>query len=300
MNGVEGKRVADRAEILESALDALAEGAALASVDGRMVFWNQAAEMITGYRSSDVIGMSVRHSLEAFVIGGAGQWLRATDIGTSNDRGSMVRIRHARGYEVPVLARVMILRDGMGTRIGSGVLFHPADNIDALPHGESSDDAKISESQTQLEDRLARLHEDFNRGDLPLGVLWITVDQAADLRRSHGSRACEAMLEAIEKTLAKGLKPTEDIGRWGESEFLVVSHERNAAALADHAQVLAGLARTAEFRWWGDRVSLTVSIGAAQAERGEGLCGLLERAQSAMLASIHAGGNHISRAQRKG
>jgi chemotaxis protein MotA len=30
--------------------------------------------------------------------------------------------------------------------------------------------------------------------------------------------------------------------------------------------VLAGLARTADFRWWGDRVSLTVSIGAAQAD----------------------------------
>ena len=26
--------------------------------------------------------------------------------------------------------------------------------------------------------------------------------------------------------------------------------------LAAHAQMLAGLARTADFRWWGDRLSL--------------------------------------------
>jgi GGDEF domain-containing protein len=68
--------------------------------------------------------------------------------------------------------------------------------------------------------------------------------------------------------------------------------------LAAHAQVLAGLARTADFRWWGDRISLTVSIGAAQAAPSETLAQLLERAQEAMAASIDAGGNHITSAAR--
>jgi len=291
--------VADRAEILESALDALVEAAALADVDGKLVLWNRAAELITGHRAGELIGKGVRHLLEVLVVGGAGQWIRTTDINTPRDRGNVVRIRHALGYEVPALARVVVLRDGTGTRIGSGVFFHAANNIDALPHGESNEDGKISDTQTQLEDRLARLHEDFQRDDLPLGVLWITVDQAADLRRSHGRRACEEMLGTMERTLASGLKPTEEIGRWGDDEFLVLSHERNAAALAVHAQMLAGLARTAEFRWWGDRISLTVSIGSAQAEPCETLSTLLERAQAAMITSIHAGGNHISRARGK-
>jgi GGDEF domain-containing protein len=68
--------------------------------------------------------------------------------------------------------------------------------------------------------------------------------------------------------------------------------------LAVHAQVLAALARTADFRWWGDRISLTVSIGAAQAchNQNEGLAHLLERAQGAMESSIHAGGNCITSA----
>lgn len=105
------------------------------------------------------------------------------------------------------------------------------------------------------------------------------------------------MLEKVERTLAVGLKPAEEVGRWGEDEFLILSHEHNPAMLAAHAQMLAGLARTTDFRWWGDRASLTVSIGAAQAERGEELRQLLERAQSAMLASVHAGGNHVTAAK---
>jgi PleD family two-component response regulator len=101
------------------------------------------------------------------------------------------------------------------------------------------------------------------------------------------------MIEKVQQALAKGLRPTEKLGRWGDDEFLVISHERSPEMLASHAQALAGLARTADFRWWGDRVSITVSIGAAQAEQAGTLADLLGRAKAAMLSSFHEGGNHI-------
>jgi GGDEF domain-containing protein len=66
--------------------------------------------------------------------------------------------------------------------------------------------------------------------------------------------------------------------------------------LAQHAQVLAGLARTADFRWWGDRISLTVSIGVAQAQLPMTLAEVLERAKAAMFSSYQAGGNRIASA----
>ena len=105
-------------------------------------------------------------------------------------------------------------------------------------------------------------------------------------------------LEKVQHALAQGLRPAEEMGRWGEDEFLIISHERTPEMLAAHAQALAGLARTADFRWWGDRVSLTVSIGAAQAEQSEDelLPQLLERAQKAMEDSMRAGGNRITAA----
>ena len=90
------------------------------------------------------------------------------------------------------------------------------------------------------------------------------------------------MLEKVRHALAQGLRPAEEMSRWGDDEFLVVAHERSAEMLAAHARTLAGLARTADFRWWGDRVSLTVSIGAAQAagSDAETLAQLLERARA--------------------
>jgi diguanylate cyclase (GGDEF)-like protein len=198
------------------------------------------------------------------------------------------------GHDVPAIARITALQDGLGNRIGKLVVFHPAESLDALPHGETGESSSVAASQADMEDRLAAEFEDFSRGGPPFGVLWITIDQAHELRKTHGAGACEAMFEKVQRTLAHGLRPAEELGRWGEDEFLVVSHERTPEMLAAHAQMLAGLARTADFRWWGDRVSLTVSIGAAQADQGDTLAQLLLRAQSAMISSIHAGGNHIS------
>ena len=296
MNGVEGLWTVDRMELLESALDSMAEGFALADHDGRLALWNRAAETITGFASAETVGHSVREMLDALVVGGARHWIRQPDAVSAQGCGWPLRVRHKVGHEVPIVARVLPLRDGLGARIGTGVVFHPAEVLDALPHGELVEDSNIRKSQVEIEDRLAAMHEDFIRSDTPLGVLWVTVDQACGLRRTHGARACEAMLEKVERTLASGLKPAEEIGRWGDDEFLVLSHERNAAMLAAHAQSLAGLARTTDFRWWGDRISLSVSIGAAQAERGEPLAKLLERAQFAMFASVRAEGNHITAA----
>ena len=288
--------MADRTELLESALDSLAEGVALADHNGTVVLWSHAAEIITGFAGGEVVGHCVREVLNSTLAGGAPHWVRRTDEVSVRGRGSLVVARHKVGHEIPLMARVLVLRDGLGARIGTGVVFHPAESIDALPHGELGESSNFGEGQAELEDRLSSMHEDFLHSDIPLGVLWVTVDQARVFRRTHGVRACEAMLEKVESTLAGGLKPAEEIGRWGDDEFLVLSHERNTPMLAAHAQMLAGLSRTTEFRWWGDRASLTVSIGAAQAEHGEPLADLLERAQAAMFASLRAGGNHITTA----
>ncbi len=152
--------------------------------------------------------------------------------------------------------------------------------------GRSCEESNLEAAQAEIEEQAKSAFDEFTEWGTPLGLLWITVDQAHELRKTHGARACDSMIERIERTLTNGLRPAEELGRWGDDDFMVLSHEPSANSLAAHAQVLAGLARTSDFRWWGDRLSLTVSIGAAQAIENETLTQLFERAQAAMLASI--------------
>ena len=284
----------DRSELVEAALDVLPNGIAVAGEEGRVVFWNRAAEAITGYGSAGMLGRPVREALEELVVGGAHEWTRQTNAESQPGHGVLLHVRHRLGHNVPAMVHLLVLRDGLGARFGAAAVFHPTESLDALPRGEYGEGTGVEKSQADLEERIEEVFEDFTRAGVPFGVLWVTVDQAHQLRKTHGGRACEGMLEKVERALLGGLRPTEELGRWGDDEFLVLSHERNAELLAEHAQRLAGLARTAEFRWWGDRVSLTVSIGAAQADPEEKLNQLLERARAAMISSLQEGGNHIA------
>ena len=284
----------DRGELVEAALDVYPEGLALLDPDERVVFWNRAAELMTGYPGAEVVGRHLPDALEVLALGRDWEMHPVPRNGPQPGRGSLVHALHKLGGDVPVIARRVVLRDGLGGRIGTAAVFHPGEQFTALPHGETSEVEAVRESQAELEDRVSNEFEMFVHEGVPLSVLWIAVDQAADLRKTHGERACETMLETVERTVANGLRPGEEVGRWGDNEFLVLSHENAPEALAAHAQMLAGLVRTSDFRWWGDRISLTVSVGAAAGEAEETLTELLERSRTAMEESAHAGGNHIT------
>ncbi len=240
--------MSERSELLEATFDGHPEGIALLGRGCCVALWNRPAEAITGFLALDLVGRPAPDSLQALLHSCA----KSPDsvLSSSPDRGCLLHIHHKLGHTLPVFARIMLLRDSLGGRIGTALIFHPADTLDALPHGESGDDAENEASEADFEDRRAALFEDFLQGGLPFWVLWITADQARDLRRTHGANACDEMLEKVGHSLSRGLRPGEELRRWGDDEFLILSYERTPDMLAAHAELLAGLARTTDFRWW--------------------------------------------------
>ena len=215
-----------------------------------------------------------------------------------NPVGTLVHFRHMLGHSSDAIARRVLLCDALGGRIGAALVFHPAAGLEALPHGEMPEGEQLEESQADFEERMQASFEDAEHCGTPFGVLWINVDQAHNLHKTHGAAACHAMLDKVRHALAQGMRPGEELGRWGADEFLIVSHERTAEMLLAHARTLAGLARTAHFKWWGDLLSITVSIGAAHWRCGsiESLAQLLDRARKAMETSTSTGGNQVTAA----
>ncbi len=285
--------MADRAELVEAALDVYPEGLALLDETERVIFWNHAAEIITGHSNADMIGRPLAQGLEPLT--SCGLFERSGPCsGPLLGRGTLVHAEHKQGHDIPTITRRVVLRDLLGQRIGTAAVFHLAEHATALPHGETSEGSEVRASQAELRDHLEAEHERLVQEGAALGILWITVDQAEHMRKTHGARACEAMLENVERTLANHLRTGDEVGRWGDDEFLVLSHEPDGEVLANQGQVLAGIARTADFRWWGDRLTLTVSIGAAEADAGEELADVLKRARAAMEASVQAGGNRVT------
>jgi diguanylate cyclase (GGDEF)-like protein/PAS domain S-box-containing protein len=291
--------MADHTEILEAALEALGEGIVVLDGESKVLVWNHAATAISGHPSADLIGRKLPVNFYQIDPNHHGPVEATSERSESGvEHPVLVNLRHKQGHSLPAMLHRTPLRDELGKRFGTLLRFHPMEDIDSLPHGESDaenpSDNRLEQSQSGVEDRLDDAFREWKANAVPFGVMWVTVDQAAMLRKTHGRDASEAMLSIVERTLLHGLRPTQILGRWGVNEFLVICHERSAEMLENHARYLAGLARTADFRWWGDRVSLTVSVGVGQAENSESLSCLLLRAQNAMQQSIYAGGNHVT------
>jgi diguanylate cyclase (GGDEF)-like protein len=324
--------VSDRVQLLEATLDLLDEGVAILDGESKILFWNKAAAALTGRSPEELVSSRCPDDLyrideqhRSRVAQGAGGCRCGAEIYSSIARSgwtvtedpdrwptldarpeidhslgspTLISMNHKLGHRVSGMLRKVALRNMSGESTGTALLFYPVEETDALPHGETGDGAGIERSQAEMEDRLDAAHHQWATSRMPFGLLWITVDQARSLRRTHGRDACEAMLRTVEQTLLRQMKPAEIIGRWGNNEFLVLAHERTPELLLEHARRLVGLARTADFRWWGDRVGLTVSIGASHALEGDTLQSLLNRASQAMQASQYAGGNHVTEARK--
>jgi diguanylate cyclase (GGDEF)-like protein/PAS domain S-box-containing protein len=296
------------AELLAVVLDAMEEGIAVLDDESRVLFWNPAAAAMTGYRGADLLARPLPgdfYTMDRHHHGAQESTRSVTLIDETGDeagqtvgwtdRPALVHLRHCEGHVLPAMLRRTPLRNALGRRIGTLLRFHPVETVDTLPHGDMDEDdgQHVEHSQADMEDRLDEAWQEWTTGQVPLGLLWITVDQAVTMRKTHGRDASEAMLAIVERTLLHALRPTEILGRWGSNEFLVLCHERTPEMLMLHARHVGGIARTSDFRWWGDRVSLTVSVGAAQARQDEKLADLLKRAQKAMQASQTAGGNEV-------
>jgi diguanylate cyclase (GGDEF)-like protein len=315
----------DRVEMLEATLDLVGGGIAILDDQSNVIFWNNAATALTGYRAQDVISRPCPQHLYSVDEEHRGRVTSGTVLSHQNapkhlsglpfyapiacledpiedseencntlQCPTLVSLTHRLGHSVPGMLRKASLHNSLGELAGTALLFYPVDEVDTLPHGEFGEGADIERSQAEMEDRLDAAHHQWTTTRMPYGLLWITIDQAQTLRKTHGHEACEAMLRTVEQTLLRQMKPAEIIGRWGNNEFLVLAHERTPDLLIEHAQRLAGLARTADFRWWGDRVGLTLSIGTSHASERETLQELLSRARQAMHSSAYAGGNQVT------
>jgi diguanylate cyclase (GGDEF)-like protein len=288
----------DRTELLEAALDIFPEGIALVNAKGQVAFWNKAAESITGYAGMELLSRHIPGALAALaaVPGDQGTIAGVPPSQDATAHSVLVHLEHKLRIDVLVTMRMLVLRNDLGGRIGTAAIFHPAENVEGLPHGEFVAGSNVEVEQSEFEARLQQVFDEYQKGGESFGVMWITVDQAQEMRKTHGNVTCDAMIERVERVLANGLRQKEELGRWGDDEYMVLSHEGKAETLAAHAKVLANLAKSADFQWWGDKVAVTVSIGVAQVGRNGSLVDLLEKAKAAMFTSYQAGGNQITSA----
>ena len=128
-----------------------------------------------------------------------------------------------------------------------------------------------------------------------LSVILLDLDYFKAVNDRHGHPVGDRLLVAISALLKSGSRGTDEVGRWGGEEFLVVCRDTDLDGACALARKLRGLVACEDFAVVGRQ---TASFGVAQLEADEGVDALVARADVALYEAKNAGRDRVVPASR--
>jgi diguanylate cyclase (GGDEF)-like protein len=133
----------------------------------------------------------------------------------------------------------------------------------------------------------------FAASQEPFGVLSIAIDRLDRVRHLYGCQAVNEVLYAAAQTLSIGTRPDDLMGRWREDRFAALVFCPAVDGLRSCAERLCRLVSAAAVPWWGDRLSVSISIGGTMARPDDTVESLLARADDALANAAGPGDGSV-------
>jgi diguanylate cyclase (GGDEF)-like protein len=184
------------------------------------------------------------------------------------------------------------LRDKTGSIIGIIQTFEgdfavagPDPNDRSMKECGCLDDATGLPNQAMMQSHLREMLGTFAELQIPFGIFCIELYELSQFRARYGQEAAASMLQVLARTLRNTVWPTDFVGRWSESQFLVILSGCGEEALQSVSERLLKMMASATIPWWGEELSIGVSMGRTGALAGDSVESLVLRAQPAVGAN---------------
>ncbi len=124
-------------------------------------------------------------------------------------------------------------------------------------------------------------------------MLFVDVDHFKRVNDEHGHAVGDRLIAVLGTTLARNVRPGDQVARYGGEEFVVVADATDVADLVTLAERLRMLIGQSGVSVPEGRVGVTVSIGVAMAAAGDTAAMVLDRADQRLLAAKRAGRDRV-------
>jgi diguanylate cyclase (GGDEF)-like protein/PAS domain S-box-containing protein len=288
-------------------LDNLYDGVYFLDLDRKITYWNKGAERIAGYKSDEVIGTRCCDNILVHVnkegvnlCGGECPVVKILDGGNPAEEEE-VFLHHKDGYRVPVLVRIVPMRDENGEIIGGVEIFR--DNSEKIVATDIIEDLKkqvFIDLLTGIPNRrymekviLDKLHE-LERYNWPFALTFIDIDYFKEINDLHGHDMGDLTLQMVANSLSHCSRSFDTIGRWGGDEFVGVIANIDPERLRMIAERSRVMIENSILTDSPETIRVTVSIGATLARTDDSLESLVKRADAMMYLSKLAGRNCLT------
>jgi diguanylate cyclase (GGDEF)-like protein len=150
----------------------------------------------------------------------------------------------------------------------------------------------VSNRQTLLINLFSEV-ERSNRYERPLSVAFVDIDHFKNVNDTYGHAAGDQVLRAVAQTIKANLRASDEVGRYGGEEFMLLLTETDVEEGANLTEKLRNLvARQKVTIADGQALSVTISIGIAGGKGGQLRSDALVRdADAAMYSAKSLGRN---------
>lgn len=279
------------------------EGVFIVDKNKTVIYWNPAAEKISGYLAAEVLGQRCCEKAPV-PAGDNGLCDHALCLPVGSDRKVYKAegcITHKAGHQVPVSSRVIPLYQ-QNDCIGFVKLFRDNSPRETLMKELASlHDRATIDSLTGLRNRRyaemalnAKLGE-IRADGIPFGVLFIDIDHFKTINDTYGHDTGDMVLQMLARTLLMNTRQHDAVVRWGGEEIIAIivspNIQRKLYLIANKLRQLIQQSMLPLDD--GRTISVTVSIGATVALPADTADSLIKRADQLMYLAKKSGRNCV-------
>lgn len=288
-------------------LDSLYDGVYFADKNRTITYWNHGAENITGYKASEVIGRLCRDNLlNHCTENGHELCLNACPLTrcmeTGHQQQAEVYLHHADGHRVPVLVRTSPIYDESGAIIGAveifsdnSKLFKARNRIRKLQETNLTDALTGIGNRRLAENKLSSALLDYQQNCQHFGVALLDIDHFKAVNDHFGHEVGDRVLRMVSNTIKANIRQNDTATRWGGEEFVLIFDDMDAESLSAATEKLRMLIERSRLDLPdGQRINVTVSIGASLIQPDDTAESIVKRADTLMYASKENGRNRVT------
>jgi len=286
-------------------LDNLRDGIYFVDPERKILFWNKAAEEITGYSAEEIVGKTCQETnlhhidREGRPLCVVGCPLFAT-LKDRKQRQDQVFVRHKDGYRIPIHVNIFpMVKDG--EVIGAVEVFTQAsptvyedDLVESLSEIAMHDALTKLPNRRYLESTLRYKGEEYQRFGRQYAVLFADIDSFSHFNNEYGHDVGDLVLKNIAQSIRRSVRRNDLVGRWGGEEFVGVYSIAGPGDIKFIGEKFRSLVENTEVVHNGEVLHVSVSVGITAVKPDDTMDSIVERADHLMYQSKKNGKNRVT------
>ena len=219
----------------------------------RILYWNHAAEELTGFKSIEVVGKRCSDNILQHV-DEKGNFLCLSACPLSYamkydaPTKAKVYFHHKDGHRVPVIVKANPIKNAKGEIVGAVEVFHDNSYEEALKERLANlEEVAMLDELTKLSNRRfveislqAKIFE-TQRYNRLYGILYLDLDNFKEINDTYGHIVGDNVLKMIASTIRNNVRYFDIVGRLGGDEFIVIAEVKSKENLRELGNKLLAL-----------------------------------------------------------